>query len=122
MNEQPFSSPGQISGLGEPIVINCTGLGSREIWPDPDLVPRQGQLVFLRAQQDLQYLYSGMPQGGYIFPRDDAVVVGGTDEVIDNDNVNPAKCAAFIDAHKRAFAGQMTVLTRFMLPRYFVWK
>jgi hypothetical protein len=122
MNQQMFSSASQISDLGERIVINCTGLGSRRIWTDPNLVPKQGQLVFLRPQPYLQYLYSGMRQGGYIFPRDDAVVVGGTNDPIDNDNVDPKKCANFIAAHKEAFAGRMTRLRVLMLPRYFVKK
>jgi D-amino-acid oxidase len=121
-NQQTFSSPSQVSGLREAIVVNCTGLGSRRIWPDPKLTPKQGQLVFLKRQPGLQYLYSGMPQRGYIFPRDDFVVVGGTDDPIDNDDVDPTKCAAFIDAHKTAFAGRMTRLRAFMVPRYFVNK
>lgn len=122
MNKQTFSSPSQVSALGERIVINCTGLGSREIWTDDNLRPRQGQLVFLKPQSNLQYLYSGVPQRGYIFARDDAVVVGGTDDSIDDDIINPGKCAAFIAAHKRAFAGQMTLFRRLMLPSYFVRK
>ena len=122
MNRQAFSSPRQISDLAEPIVVNCTGLGSREIWTDRELVPRQGQLVFLQPQPRLQYLYSGMRQRGYIFSRTDAVVVGGTDDAIDNDNKDPTKCEAFITAHKAAFAGRMTWFRSFMIPRYFVRK
>ena len=67
-----------------PTTDNCTGLGWRELLRDRSLVARQGQLVFLQPQQGLHSLYSGMRQGGYIFSRTDAVVVGGTDDEINN--------------------------------------
>ncbi|WP_409362818.1 FAD-dependent oxidoreductase [Bradyrhizobium diazoefficiens] len=53
------------------------GAGSDAIWHDPDLTPIKGQLVWLPAQPRLQYLFSG---SGYVFPRADCVVVGGTEE------------------------------------------
>jgi hypothetical protein len=39
--------------------------------------PIKGQLAMLPAQQNLKYLYSG---DGYLFPRSDHVVIGGTYE------------------------------------------
>jgi hypothetical protein len=39
--------------------------------------PIKGQLAMLPTQQNLNYLYSG---DGYLFPRSDHVVIGGTYE------------------------------------------
>ena len=63
--------------LREQVVVNCTGLGSRKIWPDCKLYPIKGQLALLQPQGELHYLYSS---NGYVFPRQDAVVVGGSYE------------------------------------------
>jgi D-amino-acid oxidase len=59
------------------MIINCAGLGAMTLWNDPKMVPIKGQLAMLPAQPALQYLYG---QDGYMFPRDDHVVIGGTFE------------------------------------------
>ena len=105
-----------------PTTDNCTGLGWRKLLRDRRLVARQGQQVFLQPQQCLHSLYGGMRQGGYLFLRTGAVVVGGTDDEINNGSANPRKCAKFIAAHTAAFAGRMTFARSLMLPGYFVRK
>jgi D-amino-acid oxidase len=72
-----FASAAEVLTLQENIIVNCTGLGSRTIFQDQSVQPVKGQLVLLPPQPNLQYLYSGH---GYLFPRQDAVVVGGTEE------------------------------------------
>ena len=121
MIEKCFSSPTQIGELEEPIVVNCTGLGSGGIWPDDDLIPKQGQLIFLRTRPELQkYLYSGVPHGGgYIFPRGDVVVAGGSETDDNNDNVSAPMCKTIIDKHKDAFAGvRLSLWARFTFPKW----
>lgn len=54
-----FVSPEQLSDLAEPIVVNCLGLGSRRVFRDNKVVPIKGQLIRLKPQPSLQYLYSG---------------------------------------------------------------
>ena len=34
-----FCHVDDVGQLAEPVVVNCTGLGSRQIWVDPDLKP-----------------------------------------------------------------------------------
>ena len=70
---------GQISNLSETIVVNCTGLGSKVICNDRLMHPVKGQLVLLPPQPNLQYLFAG--HHGYLFPRHDSVVVGGSEEM-----------------------------------------
>jgi glycine/D-amino acid oxidase-like deaminating enzyme len=55
-----------------------SGLGARDIWQDSLVKPVKGQLLILPLQPKLQYLYSGH---GYLFPRQDRVVVGGSEEI-----------------------------------------
>src|SRR5262249_33110256 len=37
-----FDTPRDLAALREPIVINCTGLGAKELFGDPELVPLKG--------------------------------------------------------------------------------
>lgn len=109
MKQDNFKSPQQILDLSEPLVINCMGLGSRRVWPDSKLVPIKGQLILLRPQPCLQYLYSGAPQG-YIFPRQDKVAVGGTQEDCNEDDTpHDEMCAEIIRGHEDAFNGRMSM-------------
>ena len=39
-----------LRALPADLVVNCTGLGSRSLVPDPDLTPIRGQLIHLRPQ------------------------------------------------------------------------
>jgi len=105
MIQEDFKSLQQLANLSEPLVVNCLGLGSRRLWPDSKLVPIKGQLIRLNPQPCLQYLYSGTPYG-YIFPRQDKVVVGGTEEFCNEDDTpHEGMCAEIIALHKIAFAG-----------------
>ncbi len=74
---------GQLAGLAEPVIVNCTGLGARDLFGDDGVVPVKGQLVVLRPQPELDYLTIGggrFSRGGsqYMFPRADGVLLGGT--------------------------------------------
>lgn len=66
------------------VIVNCTGLGARELCDDPKLYPVKGQLVivenpgiekFFAERGDLTNLFYWMPQG-------DKIVLGGTAENI----------------------------------------
>jgi D-amino-acid oxidase len=77
------------------VIVNCTGLGAMTLWSDPKVVPIKGQLAMLPAQPNLQYLYG---QNGYMFPRTDRVVIGGTFEVGVNDEIaDKSVCQGLVD-------------------------
>jgi D-amino-acid oxidase len=92
---QPFVSKSDIiASVSEKIVINCTGLGSKMLFNDPNMMPIQGKLAMLPPQPALQYLYG---QDGYMFPRSDHVVIGGTfDEGVTDETPDPAKCKELV--------------------------
>ncbi len=71
-----FSSMRSVMKLREKVIVNCLGLGAGKVMDDPTVIPFRGQLVHLKPQ-DLPYL---LVSHGYIFPRPDAVVLGGTME------------------------------------------
>jgi glycine/D-amino acid oxidase-like deaminating enzyme len=80
-----FETPRDIMALSENVVINCTGLGSKALFSDPDLVPLKGQLVVLIPQPEITYGTTGAarqlpPDAGFVhmMPRSDGIILGGT--------------------------------------------
>lgn len=70
-----FRSRREIARLREPVVFNCTGLGSRALFDDEELIPVRGQIEVLLPQPEIDYCYLS---SGYMFPRRDGIVLGGT--------------------------------------------
>jgi D-amino-acid oxidase len=98
-----FTTPADIAALAEPLVFNCTGLGSRALFGDQDLQPARGQLAILEPQPEVQYAYTG--SSGYMFPRPDGILLGGTFELDQWDATpDPATIQRIIASHKRFFS------------------
>lgn len=70
-----FRSREEIMRLPEPVVFNCTGLGARALFDDQKLSPVRGQLEVLLPQPEVDYCYLSR---GYMFPRRDGIILGGT--------------------------------------------
>jgi len=97
-----FASPNEIAALPESLVFNCTGLGSRDLFNDQDLHPARGQLAILEPQPEVQYAFTGGP--GYMFPRPDGIILGGTFELDQWDTTpEPATIARIVGNHQRFF-------------------
>lgn len=82
-----FDAPRDLMSLGEPVIVNCTGLGSHDLFGDTDLVPLKGQLTVLVPQPEVNYHTSGgvnLPAtpgiGIHMMPRSDGIILGGTSQ------------------------------------------
>ena len=81
-----FDTPRDLMSLRESLIVNCTALGSRELFGDEELTPLKGQLTFLVAQPDVNYAtMGGLPGSGsgcgiHMMPRSDGIALGGTSE------------------------------------------
>jgi D-amino-acid oxidase len=83
-----FDTPRDLVALDEPVIVNCTGLGARDLFADTDLIPLKGQLTVLVPQPEVDYATIGagrinpdMPSAGlHMMPRADGIVLGGTRE------------------------------------------
>lgn len=60
------------------VVVNCAGLGARELVEDADLVPVRGQILYI--EQDIgEGIFDDDPTKlAYLIPRKDVTVLGGT--------------------------------------------
>jgi len=98
-----FSTLKEVLSLSEDIIVNCMGLGVKTIWNDPSLRPRKGQLAILPAQPLLTYLYS---QSGYLFPRSDSVIIGGSiEDTFSSPACDPLYCRGLVD-HMASLFGE----------------
>ena len=98
-----FATPAHIAALPESLVFNCTGLGSRDLFNDQDMHPARGQLAILEPQPEVRYAALG--DFGYMFPRPDGIILGGTFEVDEWDTTpQPADIARILASQKRFFS------------------
>ena len=83
-----FTEPRELAALSEPLVVNCTGLGARDLFGDDELLPLKGQITVLLPQEEVDWGISGNPPDGaprgvlgvHMQPRSDGIALGGTSE------------------------------------------
>ncbi|WP_240325588.1 FAD-dependent oxidoreductase [Sphingomonas mesophila] len=73
-----FASLAEVAALDEAIVVNCTGIGAAALVGDEEMIPVRGQLAVLAPQDRVRYAFTG--EAGYMFPRRDGILLGGTFE------------------------------------------
>ncbi|MEQ9231910.1 MAG: FAD-dependent oxidoreductase [Cyclobacteriaceae bacterium] len=74
-----ISSLKQMSELDE-MVLNCTGLGAKQLCNDEDLHPMRGQILRCKKMNVLSFAESTKRGGlSYIIDRSEDAIVGGTD-------------------------------------------
>ncbi|GMR24172.1 MAG: FAD-dependent oxidoreductase [Acidobacteriota bacterium] len=84
-----FSTPRDLMSLSETLIVNCTGLGSRDLFDDQEMTPVKGQLTLLAPQDDVNYTtFGGLSSTSgapgmrlHMTPRRDGIALGGTAEL-----------------------------------------
>jgi glycine/D-amino acid oxidase-like deaminating enzyme len=109
---QRFETARDVAALEERVVMNCTGLGAKALFGDPELVPLKGQLIVLVPQEDVNYSTNGgvsvptSQQGLFIhmMPRRDGIVLGGTSERdVWTLEINDAERKRVVEGHMALF-------------------
>lgn len=70
------------------LIINCTGLGAKNLVNDSDVKPIRGQVARVSAAWQFHALLDDSDDGNYVIPNQESCVVGGTHQV-DDYNVQP---------------------------------
>jgi D-amino-acid oxidase len=95
------------------LVINCAGIGARELVEDADLEPHRGQVAIVRKIENLSsaIVCDDAPLM-YVIPRVNDCVFGGTNEISDDLNVDPSSTARILEECSRVLnIEKATVLT-----------
>ena len=105
-----FDNLRDIAQLEESVVVNCTGLGSGELFGDDEIMPVKGQLTHLMPQPEVDYSTFGSATptaGGFVHmqPRSDGIALGGTS--VEGDwslDIDEEARRRIVDAHVYLFA------------------
>ena len=94
-----------VLALAEPVVVNCTGLGARELFGDAEILPVKGQLSVLVPQPEVDYMTFG-PERLYMIPRNDGILLGGTAERgVETREPNADAARRILEGHRQLFDG-----------------
>jgi D-amino-acid oxidase len=108
-----FETPRDFMTLDESLIVNCTGLGAKALFGDPDLIPLKGQLVVLIPQEDVNYSTNGGVRiataepgiGIHMMARRDGIILGGTSERdVWTLDVNEAERKRVVEGHMQLFS------------------
>jgi D-amino-acid oxidase len=84
-----FDRPDQV-GREFDLVVNCSGIGARTLVPDGDLEPHRGQVAVVQKFELPRAIVCNELPLMYAIPRANDCVFGGTNEVSDNREPDPA--------------------------------
>jgi len=99
-----FADRADVLRLEEKVILNCTGLGSKKLFGDDELIPVKGQLLVLPPQPEVDYTLSADGGTLYMHPRKDGILLGGTFEPgIASLEPNPAETERVLQGHARLF-------------------
>ena len=86
-----------LEGIEGDLVINCAGIGARELAHDVDLEPHRGQVAIVRKIDNLKCaIVCDDDPLMYAIPRTNDCVFGGTNDVSDNLAADPATTKAIV--------------------------
>lgn len=101
MVTRTYASADEIAQLSQLAVVNCLGLGARDVFSDGQMIPIRGQLLHLEPQA-LPYMLS---HRGYMFPRSDVLLLGGSYERgQDQAQTSDRVCDAILQRHRGFFS------------------
>ena len=109
-----FNTPEDLTSLRESLIVNCTGLGARELFGDNELIAQKGQLTMLVPQPEVDYATTGGVPGSpnargefiHMVPRSDGIALGGTrEEGIWDLKPNAEAQLGIVESHIELFRG-----------------
>lgn len=98
MKKKQIRSLSQVGEFSEPVIVNCLGLGAREVAQDTLVRPIRGQLALLEPAAKSFVLDHA---GGYIISRDDLLILGGTfEDGEENPEPDISDCEEILKSHR----------------------
>lgn len=74
---------GDLSEVPGDVIVNCVGLGARELCDDEEVIPARGQILFIEQDPGVGHFDQQPETLTYTIPRSDVTVLGGTAQVGD---------------------------------------
>jgi len=116
-----FTSLDDVLALEESVIINCTSLGSRELFGDQEMVPVRGHLVYFKPQETFDVFLCQAVPAHYqsflsddsraffmVYPWSDRLILGGTYEYGQEElTVDPDVIEQILKNAERFLAGEL---------------
>jgi D-amino-acid oxidase len=94
------------------LVVNCAGIGARDLVPDAAMEPHRGQVAIV-AKFDLPYaVVCDDPPLMYAIPRSADCVFGGTNDISSDRQPDPAATARMVSECERVLGASNTSVLR----------
>ena len=74
---------GNLSEVPGDVIVNCVGLGARELCDDEEVIPARRQILFIEQDPGVGHFDQQPETLPYTIPRSDVTVLGGTAQVGD---------------------------------------
>lgn len=101
-----FADRNELTELAAPLIVNCSGLGAKTLFGDEEMMPVKGQLTLLLPQAEVNYVYLDGARDLYMFPRRDAIILGGSHEQgVWSIEPDEQQAARILNGHKEIAAG-----------------
>ena len=82
------------------------GLGAKALFGDDELTPVKGQLTLLLPQAEVNYAYLDGAADLYMFPRRDAVILGGSHQHgVGSTDPDDVQAMRILEGHRLIAAG-----------------
>ncbi len=95
-----FDSPRDFMSLEEPLVVNCTGLGAKQLFDDQVMIPVKGPITVLVPQPEVKYTAGGMA------PRASGIVLGHVNQPgVSSLDVDEEAQIRVVESAMRTFSG-----------------
>ncbi len=101
-----FADKTELEALRQPLIVNCTGVGAKALFGDPELTPLKGQITLVKPQPRVTYAYLDPVLDLYMFPRSDGMVLGGSYESGSwSTDVDPRRAVQILEGHSLISGG-----------------
>jgi D-amino-acid oxidase len=94
------------------LILNCAGIGARELTPDAEMEPHRGQVALVRKFDLPHAVVCDDPPLMYAIPRSEDCVFGGTNDISDDRQPDPAATVRIIQECERVLGSPVSGLLR----------
>jgi len=94
------------------LAVNCAGIGARKLVPDPAMEPHRGQVAIVEKFNLPYAVVCDDPPLMYAIPRSVDCVFGGTNDVSDDRQPDPAATARMVSECERVLGSLKTSVLR----------
>ena len=96
-----FSDLDELLDLSEDVIVNCTGLGAKNLFNDEELMPIKGQITILPPQPEVDYMVDVVH---HMVPRKDGILLAGPWEPgVETLEPNPEAIQRVMNSHIEFF-------------------